>query len=431
MLLPRIMTRVSFVVLTAVWCAAALLPAPVCGAGVPQPQSADDTLQVDRSSPADTASIPADSAYARRTPDASLLDDPFVRVRGKKGLDHLYNLEFEEARTLFNQIDERYPDHPVGPFLKGLNVWWEILLDLPDTSHDEAFYHQMNEVIERCNEILDENPDHFDATFFKGAALGFRGRLRSNRDSWVRAAYDGKRAIGYVRDIAQRAPRNNDYVFGKGMYDYYAAIIPEEYPVSKTVMWMMPDGDKERGLSLIRRAAEEGWYIRTEAAYFLTQIYYLYENDFFKARQYVSWLRQQHPKNAYFHALEGRVYAKWGRWQYVRSIFSEVLDRHEKEWTGYNKHMAQVARFFLSRSAIRQDRFEDALGHLAELERLTKDDENVADYRVTGYLYQGMVYDALGRRRMAISRYKTVLRMEDHWDAHERAREYLAEPYGG
>jgi len=385
-----------------------------------QPQ-ASDTLE----------SLPPDSLYAIRTPDASLLDDPFVRETGKKGLDHLYNMEFEAARAAFNQIDARYPDHPVGPFLKGLNIWWKILLDLPDTEHDEAFYDQMNEVIDRCNEILDEHPDHFDATFFKGAALGFRGRLRSNRHSWIKAAYDGKRAIGYVRDIAQRAPENNDYVFGKGMYDYYAAIIPDEYPVSKTVMWLMPDGDKERGLSLIQRAAERGWYIRTEAAYFLTQIYYLYEQDFAKAREYVTWLRRQHPNNSYFHVLEGRVYGHWGRWDQVTRVFREVVDRHEAGQTGYNEHMAQVAHFYLARARLYGNSYDQALVHLAKLERLTTGDPHAAEFRVVGYLYQGMVYDALGRRDMAVTRYQTVLSMDDHWNAHERARTYLTDPYGG
>jgi tetratricopeptide (TPR) repeat protein len=389
-----------------------------------QPQVADTTA-------ADSLQdVSPDSLYAMRTPDVSLLDDPFVREKGKKGLDLLYNMQFEEARAVFNQIDERYPDHPVGPFLKGLNVWWKILLDLPDTSHDETFYRQMNEVIARCDEILDEHPDHFDATFFKGAALGFRGRLRSNRHSWIKAAYDGKRAIGYVRDVAQRAPENNDYVFGKGMYDYYAAIIPEEYPVSKTVMWMMPSGDKDRGLSLIQRAAEKGWYIRTEATYFLTQIYYLYESDFTRAREYVTDLRRRHPKNSYFHILEGRVYARWGHWDRVGKIFREVVDRCERGLTGYNDHMAQVARFYLARASLFGDSYDQALTHLAHLEALTKDDPHATEYRVSGYLYQGMVYDAMGRRDMAVNRYKTVLSMEDHWNAHDRARTYLTDPYG-
>ena len=170
------MNRLALIVLIATWSVAAAAAAPA-RAGGSHLQVADDTVEVD------TSALSPDSLYALRTPDASLLDDPFVRTTGKDGLDHLYDLEFEAARALFNQIDERYPNHPIGPFLKGLNLWWKILLDLPDTSHDEAFYRQMNEVIDRCNALLDENPDHFDAAFFKGAALGCARRTTASAPS--------------------------------------------------------------------------------------------------------------------------------------------------------------------------------------------------------------------------------------------------------
>jgi len=391
-------------------------------------------------SPAEATPRPVqDAAHSQRVPetdslapDASVLDDPFVRENGRLGLNLLYDLKSDSARAVFDRINERYPEHPIGPFLQGLNLWWTILVDLTDTSHDEAFYAQMNEVIARCDEILEDDPDHFDAKFFKGAALGFRGRLRSNRDQWMKAAYDGKRAIGYVRDVAEKAPDNDDYVFGKGMYDYYAAIIPEQYPVSKMVMWLMPDGDKTRGLSLIERTAEDGWYVQTEAVYFLTQIYYLYEESFNKSRQYVMWLRKEHPNNSYFHLMEGRVYAKWGRWGTARDVFTKIVDRHEAGKDGYNAHVAEVAHYYLARDLIYRDEYEAALRHLADLEGLASR-ESAADqrYRAYGYLYQGMVYDALGRRDLAESRYREVLRMDDGEAVHDRAEEYLAEPYGG
>jgi tetratricopeptide (TPR) repeat protein len=373
-----------------------------------------------------------DTTTVQNWPASSVLGDPFVHETGKQGLEHLYNMEFEAARTRFEQIDERYPNHPVGPFLEGLNIWWRIMLDLTDTSHDEAFYDAMNEVIARCDELLDQNPDHFDATFFKGAALGFRGRLRSNRDRWFKAALDGKNAIGYVRGVSQRAPNNADYGFGKGMYDYYAAIIPEQYPVSKAIMWMLPDGDKERGIDLLKRTVEEGWYVQTEAAYFLTQVYYLYEHDYEKARFYVRWLRRQHPNNPFFHNFEGRVYARWGYWTSARKVFTEVVERCEADAPGYNAHMAEIAHYYLARERLARREYEDALVHLARLETLTSR-EGVDDnrFRVLGYLYQGMVYDAMDKRDMAVNRYRMVLKMDDVYDAHAKAERYLDAPYDG
>jgi len=371
----------------------------------------------------------ADTVAARA--GDSVLNTAFVREHGAKGLELLYNMQFAEARRHFDKIDARYPNHPVGPFLNGLNVWWRILIDLPDTSHDDTFFRAMNETIDRCEEILDEDPDNFDATFFKGAALGFGGRLRSNRGDWFKATLDGKRAIGYVRDVAQQDPDNNDYVFGKGMYDYYAAIIPEEYPISKALMWMLPDGDRERGLRLIRQAANEGYYIQTEAIYFLAQIYYLYENDYSKAVGYTGELRKRHDDNPYFHNMHGRILARWGRWKQAKDVFSEVVDRHAAGQAGYNHHMAEVARYYLARERMIRRDFDGALQHLAALEGLTSREGNTdTKFKALGYLYQGMAYDGQGRRDLAVNRYRMVLRLDDYANTHDQAERYLDDPYG-
>lgn len=360
----------------------------------------------------------------------SVLDDPFVRRTGKRGLDLLYDMQFAEADAAFDRISRRYPDHPVGPFMNALSTWWQILLDLDDTSHDEAFMEQMETVIARADAMLEEDEDSFDAAFFKGAALGFRGRLRSNRGSWFRSAYDAKRAMDYVLDVADKAPQNDDFIFGKGIYDYYAAVLPERYPLAKPLMVFLPEGDRERGLEELRRTAEDGWYIQTEATYFLLQINYLYEEDFQRSRELVSWLRREHPKNPYFHNFEGRVYGRWGRWKQARSIFEDVLARYDAGDPGYNDAMAEQALYYTARSYMAYAEWRTALNHLARLEQLSARTDEDTYYKVLGRLRQGMVYDALGQRVIAEDRYRKVLDMDDHADSQNRAEKYLDEPYG-
>lgn len=374
---------------------------------------------------------PADSV-ASGYPASSILSDPYVQTEGQRGLGLLYNMKFEQANAIFSEISRRYPDHPIAPFLKGLNIWWNhIMLNLPDPSHDEAFFAAMDEVIARCEALLDEDPDHLDALFLRGAALGFRARLHSNRENWLKAVMDGRRAIGDVREVGQLAPRNPDYVFGKGMYDYYAAIIPENYSFAKAVMFFLPDGDRNRGLKQLQRAARNGEFIQTEAVYFLLQIHYLYETDFAKSQQYASWLREQHPDNPYFHSYEGRVYARWGRWSTAARIYQEVLDRYQDQATGYNRFFAQQALYFLARERMRYDAFDEALGYLVKLEALSAGASENDPYQALGRLRQGMVYDALGKRTAAVQRYREVLEMEDINSSHERAERYLETPYDG
>lgn len=359
----------------------------------------------------------------------SVLNDPLVEYQAQRGLSLLYNFEFERADRLFSQIDARFPEHPIGPFLMALNTWWQILLDLSDESHDEAFFEQMETVIRRSDRMLRRDRRNFDAMFFKGAALGFRGRLRSNRGEWYRAARDGVRAMDYVFAVADADPDNADYMFGRALYDYYAAVIPDRYPYTRPVMVFFPKGDRERGIRLLERTATEGRFIQTEAAYFLLQIYYVFENDRAKSLHYAGWLREQHPQNSFFHTFQGRALARWGEWREAQEVFTEVLSRHRAQQTGYNAASAEQALYYLGRIAMMYSDYDQALTHLRELDRMAARTDEDTYFKVLGRLRQGMALDASGRRADAVRMYRTVLNMKDWSGAHARAEQYLDSPY--
>ena len=373
--------------------------------------------------------FPGEASAQRR--GTSVLDDPDVQREAQRGLDLLYNMQFEEAERIFQQIDRQHPKHPIGPFLLALNTWWEILIDLSDTSHDDEFFDEMKEVLKRSDRLLKRDRSNFDAAFFKGAALGFRGRLRSNRGDWFKAAMDGKNAMKYVLRVAEKDPKNDDYVFGKGIYDYYADVIPDRHPFVKPVMVFFPNGDRERGLRLLKRTAEEGRFIQTEAAYFLAQIYYIYERDLVKTSEYVDWLRREHPNNSFFHTLEGRVLARRGQWEEAREVFGEVIARYRKKQTGYNAAAAEQALYYTARADMVYGDYQPALRHLRQLDVLAARTNKETYFKVLGRLRQGMAYDALGQRDLAVAKYREVLSMKDWSGAHDRAKQYVERPFQG
>lgn len=374
--------------------------------------------------------LPLESSDGQARSGASVLDDPLVEYQAQRGLSLLYNFEFEQANRLFRQIDQRHPEHPIGPFLFALNTWWQILLDLSDDSLDESFFREMDEVIRRSDRMLRRDRRNFDAMFFKGAALGFRGRLRSNRGNWWQSARDGVRAMDYVFAVADSDPNNADFQFGRGIYDYYAAVVPERYPYTRPAMVLFPRGNKDRGLRLLERTAQNGRFIQTEAAYFLLQIYYVFENDREKSLHYARWLREQHPRNSFFHTFEGRVYARWGDWRRTREVFTDVLQHYRNGRTGYNEAAAEQALYFLGRTAMLYTEYDEALRHLRELDRLAARTDADTYFKVLGRLRQGMTLDAMGRRQDAMRMYRSVLSMRDWAGAHERAEQYLERPFG-
>ncbi|HEY6953382.1 MAG TPA: hypothetical protein VI758_13320, partial [Bacteroidota bacterium] len=118
---------------------------------------------------------------------AQWVSDPAIDRKIQRGIDYIYNLEFEKADSSFAEIIRWNPGHPVGYFFRAMTQWWRILTNFDDESQDQKFYDMLDDVITLCEQRLDKDPNDVTALFFKGGAVGFRGRLRANRSKWVGA----------------------------------------------------------------------------------------------------------------------------------------------------------------------------------------------------------------------------------------------------
>lgn len=364
-------------------------------------------------------------------PYGSIMDDPATAARGARALTHLYDMRPSEARSVIDSLKAEHPGHPIGDFLDGLVIWWDILpvISVGDTGHDDAFFSAMDRTVKASDRLAKARGYPLDAVFFKAAALGFRGRHLSNRREWLAAARDGKTSLDLVFELAERDPDNPDFLFGMGVYNFFASAIPREYPIVKPFMYFFPDAKPEEGIAALHRVAEEASFVGTEAAYFLLQIYMAFEPDFEKAQEMVALLRERHPTNAFFHILEGRVQARWGRFYTAADIFHAVIDHNGQGTPGYTDGLTQGAWYHLGRSHMAGARLEEAVEAFDALNQLAdRDHESV--YRAMGRLRAGMALDRLGRRDDARAAYREVLSLPDVADSHKQAKRYLREAFG-
>ena len=359
----------------------------------------------------------------------SVLEDPVFVAHLDRGLARLYNLELDAARAELAAAAAAAPDHPVVPFLGALPAWWSVLLDPDDTAPRAPVRAAMEETLAQCERRLAKEPKDPDARFFTAAALAVRGRLRSLAGEWIPAAWDGKRALDLVRELAREQPANEDLLYGLGLYDFYADVIPEEYPIFRPLQPFFPPADRDRGLARLERAMRNGRFSRAEAAYALLEIEYLWREDAAKALVHARWLRTLYPGNPVFLTYEGRSLAMLGEWSAARHVFVDVLRRRGAGAAGFGPYQEEMARYFLGRADLEEKRYPEALAALAELERIAAARGSVSRYRTLGVLATGMVHDVLGKRREAVAAYRRVLRMRDSAGAHQRAREHLDRPY--
>lgn len=349
----------------------------------------------------------------------------------QRGIDHIYNLEFYDADKQFEAVMVKVPKHPAGHFFKAMTQWWRILSNFDDESQDDRFYRMLETVIDICDGRLEHDAEDVTSLFFKGGALGFRGRLRANRGSWFGAARDGMAALPLVQKAHKLDPSNYDVLLGMGIYHYYADVIPNEYPIVKPFMVFFPPGDRKKGFEELKLAAEKSTYARTEATYFMMQNYFTYEKDYLKAMELARGLTAAYPRNPVFLRFLGRCHITLGQWDEAHLVFSDVAQRHAEGQVGFDRYEDREAQYYLGKYLFMKGQDDEALIHFVKCDEASQglDKDTASGFQSMANLYIGMIYDLQSKRREALSRYRKVLRMKQFQNSHDEARRYITQPY--
>ncbi len=369
-----------------------------------------------------TAADPADStAYSMQRCDERL----------QRGIDLIYNLEFAAADRYFQEVIAAEPRNPAGHFFLAMVTWWRVLADLKDESHDQAFYDLLEQCIAVCDRRLEQDPRDFDAVICKGGAIGFRGRLRGDRDQYLHAASDGLKSLPLLQLSRELEPTNKDILFGQGIYNYFAEVMPREYPIVRPVVALLPSGDRLQGLQQLQQVVDEGYYARAEAAYFLAQIYRVFEKDNRKALSYLEQLHARYPGNALFHRYTARTLIEVGRWQTGVSLYQEVVRLSQGGRPGYHVYGQVEALYYIGKYAFYQGHQDEALQAFTAADSLAAGlpEDRVEVYVPLSELMLGMIYDMEGYREQAVARYRQVEDLPDLGNSHEMAAKFLKVPY--
>ena len=359
----------------------------------------------------------------------SFAQNPDFDSRVNNGIKQIYNIKFTEAEKTFRSVMADYPQHPAGRFFIAMIDWWKILLDPDNESYDEIFFQKLEDVIYQCDQILDKNPKDVDALFFKGGSIGFRGRLRAFRESWLKAADDGREALPIVEEAASLDPNNMDVQLGFGIYNYYAAVIPSENPLIKPLMIFFPDGDKEKGIQQLKNTAFNGKFAKYEARYFLMTLYYRYENNSLLADAYANMLTSDFPDNPVFEKWRGRIAVRRGDYQSVDSIFNSVINKSDKKMFGYNTpNSVREAAYYLGSNLKNNGYLDSAKVYfqkcIQESQKIDEDGEE-SGFQVNAYVYLAQIEELLNHKDEAIRLYEKILDINDYGRSHSIAENSL------
>lgn len=352
--------------------------------------------------------------------------------RIQKGIDYIYHLKFDSAQFVFDEEIKSEPQNPAGYFFNAMVDWWKINLNKENDSLDEKFFEKVEKVIEAADEKLDKNEFDDKAMFYKGGAMGYRGLVRSFRESWLKAAEDGREALNLLQNAYEVNKSNKDVMFGIGIYNYFAEYVPEVYPVVKPLMLIFPKGDKLKGLSQIKETTENSKYAKTEANYVLAYLNLVYEKNYIEAELYSKILNEEYPENPVFEKYLYNSYTGQGKWNEALDGWKKIIEKIDSGQKGYNTlNLQREANYYTAMSLTKLNRILEAEVYINKAEEITKeiDKNNEAAYTAFIYLLAGMINNVKNNNATADMYYDKVLAMKNFQNSHMEAERFKKEGY--
>lgn len=349
-----------------------------------------------------------------------------------KGINYIYHIKFDSAEIEFKSIIASDPNDPLGYFFLAMIDWWRINLNKDKETFDEKFYKEVDKVIEVAEARLDKNEYDDEAMFYKGGALGYRGLVRSIRESWFKAAEDGREALNLMQKAHDLNPKNKDVVFGVGLYNYFAEYVPEAYPVVKPLMLIFPKGDKLKGLAQIKETSLNSKYAKNEAKFVLAYLNLVYEKNYIESEFYAKMLNAEFPENPIFEKYLFSSYIGQAKWNEALTGWKTVIEKIDSGRFGYNNDaLIRESNYYAALSLTKLNRILEAEPYIQRAEDITKilDKDNEHAYTSFIYLLAGMMNDVKENKSTADFYFDKVLSMKNFQNSHSEAEKFKRERY--
>ncbi len=212
----------------------------------------------------------------------------------RAALELVYQGHLDTALERLRAAADARPEDPMAAYVLALALCWKVE-QRPETEElDRVLQATAADAVTRADAVLERKPEDVRALFARGGAHGALSRyhlFRLHRSDAARAAVKMREDLTRVRELD---PEHHDALFGLGLYDYYADVLPR---AAKLIRFLarIPGGDRRRGLASIEDAGNRSTLHRTEARVQLFEIYAFYEERPGRAMDQLDELRRLYP----------------------------------------------------------------------------------------------------------------------------------------
>jgi tetratricopeptide (TPR) repeat protein len=257
-------------------------------------------------------------------PDAKAPVDTLFHKPLARGIMLVYQDRFQEAVTLFDSLQQVFPDHP-APYFYLAATYQSWMSSYRFNKFQNELEENVKLAISIGNDLLKEREDDPWVNFYIGAAYGYRAFFRVRSWNFIGAYIDGKKGIGNFNKALEKEPALYDAYLGLGAYHYWRTA--RSGFIRVIAFWM--SNKRDFGLEQIEFAMQHGRYAPEEASLALVTALYdykKYERALEVIEDFMVLYEEQLISSLYLHGI---ILSHFERWPEVQETFEEILSRLE------------------------------------------------------------------------------------------------------
>ena len=183
------------------------------------------------------------------------------------GIELSIQHDYVKAESIFQQLIDDYPDHPVGYFFMAATIQAK-MMDYESDRWSQDFYRYIRLTIDRAEKMRgNKNEKDLLSMFYHGSALCYLAFYEGRNGDILKAVNHGLAGISILKKTKEIDPQFHDASFGIGSYKYWRS------QKTKFLNWLpLVSDDRKEGIEMVRRAVDNGKYIHYAAMNELTWI---------------------------------------------------------------------------------------------------------------------------------------------------------------
>jgi len=235
-----------------------------------------------------------------------------------KGIEFTIRSDFENAKELYEDLIEEYPDEPAGYFYLAA-VLQSQMLDEEDYHLKAQFEKLLETSIEKSKQQQETRPEDPWLRFYEGNSYLYRSFLKSKLGDWWGAYRDAGKGANRLKKALEIDSTFYDAYLGIGSYKYWKS------SKIKFLRWLpFVRDERQPGIRMIEQSVENSIFVELIARDQLAWIM-LDAGRFSEAQQYALENYRQYPESRFFLWTLVEVLYRAGDWDEAYEKYKLLL----------------------------------------------------------------------------------------------------------